>query len=339
LSRWTKRIGVALVVLIALLAAAITATIGWWPILGPKVRPLTERRFESTPERMARGKYLVESVNGCVYCHSEIDWQAPGFPVKAGTEGGGRNWAEEGMPWLSAPNITSDPETGGGRWSDDAYARAIREGIGHDGRALFPVMPYANYRKMADEDLASVIVYLRSLPAQRKAVPPTRIPFPLSRLIAAAPEPVTGSVAPPDAGDLMKRGEYLVTMSSCFDCHTPQDRGQPVPGLAGAGGFVLKGPYGQVASANITPDPTGIPYYDDALFLEMMRTGQVKARKIHDQMPWTFYRSQTDEDLRTMFAYLKTLPPASHRVDNTLLPTACPRCGGTHGGGQDNKAS
>jgi len=339
LSRWTKRIGVAFLVLVALLAAAITATIGWRPILGPKVRPLTERRFESTPERMARGKYLVESVNGCVYCHSEIDWQAPGFPVKAGTEGGGRNWADEGMPWLSAPNITSDPETGGGRWSDDAYARAIREGIGHDGRALFPIMPYANYRKMADEDLASVIVYLRSLPAQRKAVPPTRIPFPLNRLIAAAPEPVTGSVAPPDAGDLMKRGEYLVTMSSCSECHTPQDRGQPVPGLAFAGGFVLKGPYGQVASANITPDPTGIPYYDEALFLEMMRTGQVKARKIHDQMPWTFYRGQTDEDLRTMFAYLKTLPPASHRVDNTLPPTACPRCGGTHGGGQDNKAS
>ena len=339
MARFAKRLGVALLALIALLAGAISATIGWRPFLGPKARPLTDRRFESTPERMARGKYLVESVSGCVYCHSELDWKAPGFPVKEGTEGVGRSWAEEGFPWLTVPNITSDPESGGGRWSDDAYARAIREGIGHDGRALFPVMPYAQYRRMADEDLASVIVYVRALPPRRKILPPTRIPFPLSRLINTAPEPVTEPVPPPDRGDVKKRGEYLVTMSACVECHTPQDRGQRMPGLAFAGGFVLSGPYGQVASVNITPDPTGIPYYDEALFLEVMRTGQAKARRLHDQMPWTFYRGQTDDDLRAMFAFLKTLSPASHTVDNSLPPTACPRCGGKHGGGDRNKAS
>ena len=52
-------------------------------------------------------------------------------------------------------------------WSDDVLARAIREGIGHDGRALFPMMPYQLYRQMSDEDLASIIVYLRSLPPVR----------------------------------------------------------------------------------------------------------------------------------------------------------------------------
>jgi mono/diheme cytochrome c family protein len=333
LARWVKRLGVALLVLLVLLAAAITATIGWRPILGPKARALTERRFESTPERMARGRYLAEHVNGCVYCHSEHDWKAPGFPVRAGTEGGGRSWAEEGAPWLSAPNITSDPETGGGKWSDDAYARAIREGIGHDGRTLFPIMPYLSYRHMSDEDLASVVVYIRSLPAIRKALPPSQVPFPLSRLINSAPEPVTAPVPAPAAA---RRGEYQVTMSVCADCHTPQDKGQPVPGLAFAGGFVLRGPYGQVASANITPDPSGIPYYDEDLFLEVMRTGQVKARKIHDQMPWGMYRGQTDEDLKAMFGYLKTLAPAKHTVDNSLPPTACPRCRGKHGAGEKN---
>jgi hypothetical protein len=335
-ARWARRLGIALVALLAILAGGITATVGWRPFLGPNRRALTERRFLSTPERLARGKYMVESVNGCVYCHSELDWKARGYPVKAGTEGSGRSWADEGIPFLTAPNITSDPETGGGKWSDDSYARSIREGIGHDGRVLFPLMPYQNYRHMSDEDLASVVVYIRSLPPVRKALPKTVVPFPLSRLINSVPEPLLAPVAPPEPG---KRGEYLVTMSSCFDCHTPQDKGKPVPGLAFAGGFVLTSPGREVASANITPDPTGIPYYDEALFLEMMRTGQVKARQINDQMPWTFYGTQTDDDLKAMFAYLKTLAPAKHAVDNSLPPTACARCGQHHGAGERNKAS
>jgi mono/diheme cytochrome c family protein len=335
-ARWAKRLGIVVVALFAVLAGAISATIGWRPFLGPRARALTERRFESTPERLVRGKYMVESVTGCVYCHSELDWKARGYPVKAGTAGSGRSWGDEGIPFLTAPNITSDPETGGGRWSDDMYARAIREGIGHDGRALFPMMPYQNYRGMSDEDLASVVVYIRSLPPVRKALPRSEIPFPLSRLINAVPQPLD---APVEAPAPAKRGEYLVTMGSCSDCHTPQDKGKPVPGLAFGGGFVFTSPNGQVASANITSDPTGIPYYDEALFLEMMRTGQVKARKIHDQMPWTFYGTQTDDDLKAMFAYVKTLAPVRHAVDNSLPPTLCPRCGQRHGAGERNKGA
>ena len=63
-----------------------------------------------------------------------------------------------------SPNLTPDKETGAGNWTDDMLARAVREGIGHDGRTLFPLMPYMNYREMPDEDLASVIAYLRTLP-------------------------------------------------------------------------------------------------------------------------------------------------------------------------------
>jgi mono/diheme cytochrome c family protein len=336
MARWGKRLGIVLVALLAVLAGAISATVGWRPFLGPRARALTEQRFSSTPERLARGKYMVESVTGCVYCHSELDWKARGYPVKEGTAGSGRSWADEGLPFLTAPNITSDPETGGGRWSDDTYARAIREGIGHDGRALFPMMPYQNYRGMSDEDLASVIVYIRSLPPVKKELPRSQIPFPLNRLINAVPQPLD---APVEAPAPAKRGQYLVTMGSCSDCHTPQDKGQPVPGLAFGGGFVFTSPNGQVASANITPDPTGIPYYDEPLFLEMMRTGQVKARKIHDQMPWIFYRTQTDDDLKAIFAYVKTLAPVHHAVDNSLPPTLCPRCGQRHGAGERNKAS
>ena len=129
-------------VLLVILAIAIPAVIGIRPIIGPKVRPLTNRRFEPTPQRLARGRYLATSVNSCLNCHSELDWTSSGFAVRAGTEGGGRSWAEEGLPWVTTPNITPDPELGAGNWTDDTLSRAIPEGISHDGRALFPLMPY-----------------------------------------------------------------------------------------------------------------------------------------------------------------------------------------------------
>jgi hypothetical protein len=91
-----------------------------------------------------------------------------------------------------------------------------------------------------------------------------------------------------------------------------------------------------VASANITPDPSGIPYYDEALFLEMIRTGYVKARKINQIMSWSDYRNLTDEDLKAIFAYLRTLKAVKHRVDNSEPPTFCKLCGFSHGAGSQN---
>src|SRR5207244_1258264 len=120
---------------------------------------------------------------------------------------------------LNASNLTPDKETGAGNWTDDMLARAIREGIGHDGRTLFPLMPYVNYREMPDEELASVIVYLRTLAPVRNSLPQTEIIFPVKYLIRGAPEPVTASVSQPDLSDPVKRGAFLVRMASCADCH------------------------------------------------------------------------------------------------------------------------
>lgn len=338
--RGVKVGGIVLLVVLGIVAVAIPAVIGIRPIIGPKVRPLTDRRFEATPQRLERGQYLVTAVSMCQFCHSEVDWASPGFPVKPGTLAGGRSWADEGLPWITAPNITPDPETGAGNWTDDMLARAIREGIGNDGRALFPLMPYPQYRYMSDEDLASVIVYVRSLMPLSRRHPASEIPFPVNRFINAVPEPVTEPVPEPDRNNRVAYGDYLVRIAVCRDCHTPSDaQGQAIPGLEFGGGFELTGPYGRVASANITPHPSGIPYYNEQLFLEVMRTGMVKARKIHDAMPWAGYGKQTDSDLASMFAYLQTLQPVAHRVDNSLPPTACPRCGSRHGAGDQNRAA
>jgi hypothetical protein len=192
----------------------------------------------------------------------------------------------KGLPgYFVAPNLTPDMETGTGTWSDDALARAIREGIGHDGRTLFPMMPYEEYRHLPDEDLASVIVFLRSLPPVRNPLPKTQIIFPVKYLIRSVPDPITDPVPPPDVSDQVKRGNFLVTIAGCRDCHTRMDKGEPLPNMDLSGGQIFEGPWGRVASANLTPDPSGIPYYDETLFLQAIRTGYVKARPLNQIMP------------------------------------------------------
>ncbi len=255
----------------------------------------------------------------------------------AGKEASGEVLPYAGLPGrIVAPNLTPDQETGAGSWTDDQLARAIREGVGHDDRALFPIMPYQHYRAMSDEDLASVVVYLRSLPAVHNQIPATEIIFPVKYLIRSAPEPVTAPVTDIGSSDQLKYGTHLADQAGCVDCHTPQVRGQNVPGMDFAGGFPLTGRWGTVASANITPDPSGIPYYDEALFLNVIRTGQVRARKLSPIMPVMVYKNLTDDDLKAIFAFLRTTKPVKHRVDNSEAPTECKLCKQKHGGGIEN---
>lgn len=198
------------------------------------------------------------------------------------------------------------------------------------------MMPYQDFRQMSDEDLASIVVYLRSLPAVHNHLSKTEIIFPVKYLIRSVPEPVTVPVSAPDPADRVKYGRYLVKIGGCADCHTPQNQGQPVAGFEFAGGWLMRGPWGEATTANITPDPSGISYYDEALFIEVMRTGYVKARKLNSIMPFNAFKNLTDDDLKAMFAYLRTLRPVKHRVDNTEPPTYCKLCRQKHGGGNQN---
>jgi len=111
----------------------------------------------------------------------------------------------------------------------------------------------------------------------------------------------------------------------------------PDQALCVGGGQIIEGPWGKVATANLTPDPSGIPYYDEALFIRAIRTGAVGTRELSRAMPWLVMRNMTDQDLGAIFAYLKTLKPVSHRVDNSLPPTLCPLDRAMHGGGDQNQ--
>ncbi len=338
LKKLGKILGWLLLIVIAILAVVITRTIGWRPVIGPRARALKGRKFESTPARLARGEYLVQHVTPCVMCHSAHDFNQPGFPLIPGTMLAGIHFDEQGMPGeVYSTNITPDPESGAGKWTDDQLARAIREGIGHDGRALFPMMPYQRLHAMSDEDLASVVVYLRTVPAVPHKQPDTKLIFPVNRLINGAPEPIDVPVPEPDRSTPEKRGAYLVRLATCADCHnTGDEHGQDIPGLEFSGGNVFVGPWGSVASANITPDPSGISYYDEKLFIQTIRTGSVGVRPLNPVMPWPIFQGMTDRDLADIFAYLRTLKPVHHRVDNSLPPTYCKLCRQKHGAGDQN---
>jgi mono/diheme cytochrome c family protein len=336
-----KVAAIVLMVIVPILVVGITMTVGWRPFIGPKARALTNTTYERTPARAKRGKYLVEAVTQCMECHAPHDWTQHDSPITPGMLGAGGGLSGRVIP----PNLTPDPETGSGNWSDDQLARAIREGIGHDGRALNPLMPYVYFSRLADEDVASIVVYLRSLPPVRHSWPKNTITFPINYLTKSLPQPITHPVPLPDFSDPVRRGAYLVTVAHCTRCHTPQQKrgrfqamGEPIRGLEFGGGVAVNGPWGRVASANLTPDPSGISYYDEGLFIQTLRTGFVKARKINQYMPWTNFRNMTDEDLKAIFAYLRTLPPVRHHVDNTEPPTYCRECGATHGWGEKNKA-
>ena len=300
-----------------------------------------------TPERLARGKYLVEGLVQCPFCHSDYDYsQRPALPVP-GKKAGGHVFPNEevGLPEpnrVVAPNITPDAEFGAGTWKDADFVRALREGIGHDGRTLFPLMPYQYFRNLSDEDLASVIVYERSLAPVHIERPKTELTEDIKKTFQ--PLPPVAHVPEPDKSDAIGYGKYLVTVGHCDLCHTPTDeQGNPIPGMEFAGGAPLIGPWGPdpkkmitVASLNLTPDPSGISYFDEKMFIEVIRTGTVKARRLSNVMPWPYFRNLSDDDLKAIFAYLRTLKPVQHRVDNTEPPRYCKLCKGKHGYGERN---
>ena len=272
-----------------------------------------------------RGRYLAEAVLQCFDCHSERDLLRPGWPPKAGRKGAGRVFA----PGLVVPNLTPDPKTGAGTWTDTQFLRAIRQGIGHDGRTLSPAMGSAYYRNMTRGDVLSVVAYLRTLP-------PVYNPLPANRGESMAPPADPGPEPEPRLDTPADLGRYLVTIAACESCHTPSGAHGPLRGMYLAGGMLLSHEGHSAASANLTPDASGISYYDAAMFMEVMRTGKLGARRISEIMPWFCFQNMRDSDLGAIFAYLRTIPVVQHRVDNTEPPSDCPLCGSRHGLGSMN---
>ena len=297
----------------------------------PRARPLTDRTFEPSSARLQRGRYLTEHLLQCFVCHSERDWDAPGAPPIAGRKGAGVVMSERGERRIVAPNLTSDPETGAGRWTDDMLARAIREGIGHDGRALYWGMWYRSFAGLSDEDLAAVVVYLRTLPPVRNALPATVLPPDELAANARSPKPITAPVTGPAPGDTKALGRYLLGVADCAGCHTAWEAPRN-PGLFGGGNEIGRGSR-KAFSANLTRHESGVAYPREA-FISVMHSG--KGGSLHPIMPWTAFSGLTDDDLGAMYDALGDAYPVAHYVGNTGDPRHCDVCGQEHPFGEYN---
>jgi len=311
----------------ALTVVSIAAiAVSWLVLRKPAQRPATAQRIEATPERVARGKYLVHHVSDCLGCHSDRTPEF-GMPIKAGTEGKGgfvfdKNLGFPGV--VAAQNITSDRETGLGEWSDGEILRAIREGVDRHGNALFPMMPYAGFRHLSDDDAYAIVAYIRTLAPVKNSVPAKRIDFPVNLFVKFAPQPVAGPVAAPDRRDTVAYGHYLTTIGGCFECHTPHDeKNGVIADQAFSGGWEMKGPWGRNLTANITPHAdTWVGQATKGEFIGRFRAYAAVAESKpvpkgrNTIMPWLAFSGMTDEDLGAIYDYLKTVRPIRNRVNS-----------------------
>lgn len=281
---------------------------------------------DSLKKVIARGEYLAIHVAACIHCHSQRDFTKYAGPTIPGTEGGGGqkfdNVEFAAIPGtIYAKNITPDSATGIGSWTDEEVLRAITQGIRKNGDTLFPLMPYASFNHMAKSDLLSIVAYIRTLKPIKNEVPERQLMIPISMAYPAPAlqKSVDGNVAPPET-DSVKYGGYLVTMAGCSDCHTPYVKGQPDFSRMMAGGNTFNLGTFKVTSANLTPDSTGIGTWTETAFLEKFyirrdeKGYDYNPGKENTAMPIHDFAGMTDGDLKSVYAFLRTLKPVKDLV-------------------------
>ena len=294
----------------------------------PNAGPTPDFTIDATPERLERGEYLVEHVAACVGCHSKRDMATVGHPVAASdvASGGFIFDRAAGVPGvIPSRNITPAAM---GDWSDGELLHAVTTGVTPDGRALFPIMPWANYGTVSEEDMHAMLAYIRTLEPIDNDVPDRTLDPPMSFIVNVMPQPAQMPATAPDRSDTVATGEYLLNMASCNDCHTQSDHGEPLPGMHLAGGmeFPIAG-YGISRAANITPhEASGIGSWSRERFIGRFKVqldqpigDTIEPGGFVTVMPWVEYAGMTEEDLGAIYDYLMTVEPVDHSVQRFEL--------------------
>lgn len=311
--------------ILALIVIAVSGLLIYVSTALPDVDPAPDLNIELTQERIQRGEYLANTVYACMDCHSDRDYSKFGLRTKEGTlgKGGVLFGTDEEFPGnYYTKNITPYHL---GDWTDGEIFRAITTGVNKDGKALFPIMPYTNYRVLDKEDVYDIIAYLRTLEPIEYDVPASTSNFPMNFIINTIPT-APDFTKKPNPSNKVAYGKYLVTAASCADCHTPMDKGAFIKELTFAGGMEFKIPAGGVAtSANITPDMnTGIGSWTEEVFIARFKSFQDSTNAINSslvtpgdfntKMPWRFYSNMSKEELSAIYTYLRTITPVDHQV-------------------------
>lgn len=272
---------------------------------------------QPTREEIARGKYVFGAAAGCG-CHT-----APKQPLNAG----GRKY-DGPFGTVYASNITPDPTTGIGKWTDEQIITATRLGRRPNGERLIPVHPYTVFNGMTEQDLRDVVAYLRSVPPVNRQTPAKKISVPmfesvfLPAWLATFAAVETPPKSAPTSG--VARGEYLTrAVSHCGECHTPRTMTMAVDNTRFlAGNQKGKGPEGS-AVPNITPDrETGIGGWTEEQITDYLETGNKPDGDVSGGLMMEViqgssagYKDLTKADRQAIAKYLKSIPAIKNRID------------------------
>jgi mono/diheme cytochrome c family protein len=285
------RLGLGLLVLLALVTAGVWYA-AWRQI--NRVYHITGATMavpHDDPQQLARGEHLVRS-RGCAECH--------------GSDLGGRVMVDNRMVGrIVASNLTRG-RGGIGGFAPADFDRAIRYGVGRDGRSLI-LMPSEDYSELSDDDLAAIIAYLRSVPAVDRELPASALAFPVSaRGVLRGDNPLLSATRiRPNAPHLdlpmaetAAYGEYVA--GACRGCH----------GANFAGGRVASGPPDWPPASNLTPAGP-LRHWTREQFVTALRSGHTPDGRALDPraMPWRALGQMSDVELHALWLYLQSLPP------------------------------
>lgn len=279
-------------VLVLLLAAGLGTVYGITMTRMGKDYPTSVEsiRVPTDSVSLARGKHLVEAVGKCQVCHGD-NYAGTAF------------FHDAVFAQLTAPNLTSGKGGIGSTFTDDDYVRAIRHGVGKDGKSLL-FMPSQAFYHFNDKDLGAVIAYIKSLPPADQTVPSKRSIGPIGRAVyllsdfplLSAPLVPVGEPRPADVppGPTKEYGEYLAKAGGCTSCHGPSL----------SGGSKIDG----VAAANLTAGGE-VGKWTEEDFTKAIRTGvKPNGQILSAAMPWPYAKNMTDDEIRATWLYIHSLP-------------------------------
>ncbi|WDY55974.1 c-type cytochrome [Pseudomonas sp. PSKL.D1] len=302
----TSKVRSRLAVLVVL--AAVAALLAWAlsVVLNRSGDPQAQMKQAMSPQLIEKGAYLARA-GDCVACHTSHDGGKPfagglGIASPIGT--------------IYSTNITPDASTGIGNWTYGDFERAMRRGIGHDGSALYPAMPYPSYAKVSDQDLEALYAYfMKGVAPVAQANKANDIPWPLSIRWPLAywrtlfsPLPADEGVAEAAAQSELQRGAYLVQgLGHCGSCHTPRALTMQEKGLdESAGGYLT----GAELNGWAVPALRGMPHWSQQQIVDYLGSGRNSVASVAGEMKDVIANStshMSDADLQAMAVYLKSL--------------------------------
>jgi mono/diheme cytochrome c family protein len=275
--------------------------------------PYPDLHASQDPAIVARGEYLAYGLAHCVDCHGDPAQNQGRAEGKRIDLSGGREWK---LPFgvVYTKNITPDPETGIGRYSDPELARILRYSVHADGRAVLPFMPFAD---LADDDVVALLSFLRSQKPVRHVLPADDMNFLGKTVLAFVIEPQRPKQVPPPAmptAPTAEYGRYLAnSVGNCVKCHTKLDMktGQltAAPFSGGVEHESETNPAKKFIAPNLTPDPESgwINGWTEDTFVARFHAGPIHT---DSPMPWRAFSRITDDDARALYRYLRSLPAA-----------------------------